>query len=123
VKPLLELHDCSPDEALLDRPVSRGAYQEVMGNLHNLFGSTNAVQYPSWCPLASYRVDYVVEGNTNAEVLEAYGTRTPTNCLSVCRRPVRRHRPGQTCNSRDAPAADGPTWKAACARPDFYLQT
>jgi arginine decarboxylase len=41
-----------------------------MGNLHNLFGSTNAVNIRLGAG-GPYRVDHVVRGNTNAEVLEA----------------------------------------------------
>jgi arginine decarboxylase len=69
-KPLLELHTLRPGEPYLIGLFLGGAYQEVMGNLHNLFGSTNAVHIR----LASgggYRLDHVVRGNTNAEVLEA----------------------------------------------------
>ena len=46
-----------------------GAYQ-VMGNLHNLFGTTNAVHI-RLSPGGSYRIDHVVQGDTNADVLEA----------------------------------------------------
>jgi arginine decarboxylase len=46
-----------------------GAYQEVMGNLHNLFGSTNAVNI-SLNENGDYRLDHVVKGDTNAQVLE-----------------------------------------------------
>ena len=47
-----------------------GAYQEVMGNLHNLFGSTNAVHLRLKAS-GGYQLDHVVRGDTNAEVLEA----------------------------------------------------
>jgi arginine decarboxylase len=47
-----------------------GAYQEVMGNLHNLFGSTNAVHIRLKAS-GGYQLDHVVPGDTNAEVLEA----------------------------------------------------
>ena len=46
-----------------------GAYQEVMGNLHNLFGSTNAVNI-NLNNDGEYRLDHVVKGDTNAQVLE-----------------------------------------------------
>ena len=46
-----------------------GAYQEVMGNLHNLFGSTDAAHI-RLTPGGEYQVDHVVRGDTNAEVLE-----------------------------------------------------
>ena len=69
-KPLLELHDLNPDEPYLIGMFLGGAYQEVMGNLHNLFGSTNAVHI-RLAPGGGYQVDHVVRGNTNAQVLEA----------------------------------------------------
>ena len=47
-----------------------GAYQEVMGNLHNLFGTTDAVHI-RLAPGGEYQVDHVVRGDTNAEVLKA----------------------------------------------------
>jgi arginine decarboxylase len=47
-----------------------GAYQEVMGNLHNLFGSTNAVHI-RLAPGGGYQVEHVVRGDTNADVLRA----------------------------------------------------
>ena len=47
-----------------------GAYQEVIGNLHNLFGSTNAVHLRLKAS-GGYQLDHVVRGDTNAEVLEA----------------------------------------------------
>ena len=69
-KPLLELHSLRPDEPYLIGMFLGGAYQEVMGNLHNLFGSTNAVHI-RLAPRGGYQVDHVVRGNTNAQVLEA----------------------------------------------------
>ncbi|AFY29829.1 biosynthetic arginine decarboxylase [Cyanobium gracile] len=70
VKPLLELHGLRPGEPYWIGLFLGGAYQEVMGNLHNLFGSTNAVHI-RLAAGGGYRVDHVVRGNTNAEVLEA----------------------------------------------------
>jgi len=70
VKPLLELHELRPGEPYLIGMFLAGAYQEVMGNLHNLFGSTNAVHI-RLAPGGGYQVDHVVRGDTNAEVLQA----------------------------------------------------
>jgi arginine decarboxylase len=70
VKPLLELHALRAGEPYLIGLFLGGAYQEVMGNLHNLFGSTNAVHI-RLTGGGGYRLDHVVRGNTNAEVLEA----------------------------------------------------
>ncbi len=69
-KPLLELHPLRAGEPYWIGLFLGGAYQEVMGNLHNLFGSTNAVhiRLPEG---GRYTVDHVVRGDTNAEVLEA----------------------------------------------------
>ena len=69
-KPLLELHDLRAGEPYLIGMFLGGAYQEVMGNLHNLFGSTNAAHI-RLTPGGGYQVDHVVRGDTNADVLEA----------------------------------------------------
>jgi arginine decarboxylase len=69
-KSLLELHQPKPGEPYLVGLFLAGAYQEVMGNLHNLFGSTNAVHI-RLAPGGGYRVDHVVQGDTNADVLQA----------------------------------------------------
>jgi len=69
-KPLLELHAPQEGQPYLLGMFLGGAYQEVMGNLHNLFGSTNAVHI-RLAPGGGYQVDHVVRGNTNAQVLEA----------------------------------------------------
>jgi len=44
-----------------------GAYQEILGDLHNLFGDTNAVHIS--IDQSGYRVDHVVEGDSVTEVL------------------------------------------------------
>jgi arginine decarboxylase len=44
-----------------------GAYQEILGDLHNLFGDTNAVHIA--LDENGYRVDNVVEGDSVTEVL------------------------------------------------------
>ena len=69
-KPLLELHPLQSDEPYLIGMFLGGAYQEVMGNLHNLFGTTDAVHI-RLAPGGNYQVDHVVRGDTNAEVLTA----------------------------------------------------
>ena len=68
-KPLLELHPLKPNEPYLIWMFLGGAYQEVMGNLHNLFGSTDAAHI-RLAPGGEYQVDHVVRGDTNADVLE-----------------------------------------------------
>jgi arginine decarboxylase len=45
-----------------------GAYQEILGDLHNLFGDTNAVHIS--VDEDGYKIDQVIDGETVAEVLE-----------------------------------------------------
>lgn len=45
-----------------------GAYQEILGDLHNLFGDTNAVHIS--VTENGYKVDQVIDGETVAEVLD-----------------------------------------------------
>ncbi|MGD9978443.1 MAG: biosynthetic arginine decarboxylase [Bacteroidales bacterium] len=45
-----------------------GAYQEILGDLHNLFGDTNAVHVS--VTDKSYEIDQIIDGETVAEVLE-----------------------------------------------------
>ncbi len=82
-KPLLELHNLKQGEPYWIGLFLAGAYQEVMGNLHNLFGSTNAVNIRLGAG-SQYQVDHVVRGNTNAEVLRAM-EHNPTNLLERLR--------------------------------------
>jgi arginine decarboxylase len=45
-----------------------GAYQEILGDLHNLFGDTNAVHIS--VTDKGYEIDQIIDGETVAEVLE-----------------------------------------------------
>jgi arginine decarboxylase len=45
-----------------------GAYQEILGDLHNLFGDTNAVHVS--VNSKGYSIDQIIDGETVAEVLE-----------------------------------------------------
>ena len=45
-----------------------GAYQEILGDLHNLFGDTNAVHLS--VKDGSYHIDQIIDGETVEEVLE-----------------------------------------------------
>ena len=69
-KALLELHALNDGEPYWIGMFLGGAYQEVMGNLHNLFGSTNAVHVRLNPRGNGYLLDHVVRGHTNADVLE-----------------------------------------------------
>ncbi len=66
VKSLLELHKLQDEPYYLGMFLN-GAYQEIMGNLHNLFGDTNTVHIR--LTPKGYRIEHVVRGDTVREVL------------------------------------------------------
>jgi arginine decarboxylase len=67
VKDDLQLHALNDDEYYLGIFLV-GAYQEILGDLHNLFGDTHTIQV-SLAPGGGYLIDRVVEGDTVTEVL------------------------------------------------------
>jgi arginine decarboxylase len=67
VKDVLPLHALNNDDYYLGIFLV-GAYQEILGDLHNLFGDTHAVQV-SLGPNGGYLIDHVVAGDTVTEVL------------------------------------------------------
>ena len=67
VKSVLELHTLKPDEPYYLGMFLNGAYQEIMGNLHNLFGDTNTIHIH--LTPKGYRIEHVVKGDTMKEVL------------------------------------------------------
>jgi arginine decarboxylase len=60
-----------------------GAYQEIMGNLHNLFGDTNAVHIT--LTTKGYQIEHVVKGDTMKEVL-GYVQYDPEDLMENMRR-------------------------------------
>jgi len=66
VKHFLELHPVNGEPYLIASFLV-GAYQEILGDLHNLFGDTDAVHVR--IAGDSYTVEHVVEGDSVAEVL------------------------------------------------------
>lgn len=67
VKPVLELHPLKAGEPYYLGLFLGGAYQEIMGNLHNLFGNTNVVHIQ--LTPAGFKIEHVVKGDTMKEVL------------------------------------------------------
>lgn len=67
VKSVLELHRLNPAEPYYLGLFLGGAYQEIMGNLHNLFGDTNAIHIK--LTPKGYEIEHVVKGDTMTEVL------------------------------------------------------
>jgi len=68
VKDFLALHALNDEDEYYIGIFLVGAYQEILGDLHNLFGDTNAVQV-SLASGGGYWIDHVVEGDTVTEVL------------------------------------------------------
>jgi arginine decarboxylase len=67
VKHVLELHPMESGKPYYLGLFLGGAYQEIMGNLHNLFGDTNAVHIK--LTPKGYKIEHVVKGDTMQEVV------------------------------------------------------
>lgn len=63
----LEVHELNETDPYYMGVFLVGAYQEILGDLHNLFGDTDAVHIT--VTQAGYTVDHVVEGDTVTEVI------------------------------------------------------
>ena len=68
VKPYLPLHPLKPGESYFLGTFLVGAYQEILGDLHNLFGDTNAV-HVDLDDAGQVTFTQVVEGDTVREAL------------------------------------------------------
>lgn len=64
----MSIHDLKPNEPYYVGVFLVGAYQEILGDLHNLFGDTNAVHIAVGSE--SYHIKQVIDGETVAEVLD-----------------------------------------------------
>jgi arginine decarboxylase len=84
VKHVLELHPLN-GEPYYVAAFLVGAYQEILGDLHNLFGDTDAVHVR--LDGDDYRVEHVVEGDSVAEVL-AFVQYSKEDLVSRVRRAV-----------------------------------
>ena len=68
VRNVLELHPVTEGEPYYLGVFLLGAYQEILGDLHNLFGDTNAV-HVTLEEDGTPNVDTVIKGDTVTEVL------------------------------------------------------
>jgi arginine decarboxylase len=84
VKHFLELHPPNGEPYLIGTFLV-GAYQEILGDLHNLFGDTDAVHVK--LDGDDYTVEHVVEGDSVAEVL-SYVQYSKEDLISRVRRAV-----------------------------------
>lgn len=67
IKHLLELHPLQDNQPYYLGMFLVGAYQEIMGNLHNLFGSTNLAQIQ--VSAQGYQIKHLVKGDAIKDVL------------------------------------------------------
>jgi arginine decarboxylase len=84
-RPSLELHPLREGERYILGIFLTGAYQEILGDLHNLFGDTNAVHVR--LEPGGYAVTDLVHGDTVTEVL-AYVQFRASDLLATFRRKV-----------------------------------
>lgn len=66
--PSLPVHNVREGEPYYMGVFLVGAYQEILGDMHNLFGDTNAVHISVYND--RYEIDRVIDGETVAEVLD-----------------------------------------------------
>jgi arginine decarboxylase len=64
----LPVHAVKPGEPYYLGVFLVGAYQEILGDMHNLFGDTNAVHISVYKD--RYEIDRIIDGETVAEVLD-----------------------------------------------------
>ncbi len=67
--PVLPLHELRPDYPYYLGVFMVGAYQEILGDLHNLFGDTNAAHIVLK-PEGGYEIEKVIDGEQVADVLD-----------------------------------------------------
>jgi arginine decarboxylase len=84
-KPSLELHPVVEDQPYILGIFLTGAYQEILGDLHNLFGDTNAVHVR--LTDQGYEITDLVHGDTVTEVLN-YVQFHASDLLATFRRKV-----------------------------------
>lgn len=68
IHPSLPVHPVRPGEPYYIGVFLVGAYQEILGDMHNLFGDTNAVHISVYKD--HYEIDKVIDGETVADVLD-----------------------------------------------------
>ncbi len=64
----LPVHSLKKDDSYYIGVFLVGAYQEILGDLHNLFGDTNVVHVSTGD--GGYKIDQVIDGESVADVLE-----------------------------------------------------
>ena len=70
-KSLLKLHKFNENEDYFIGIFLSGAYQEALGNLHNLFGNTNII-YIDITKENKYKISNIIKEDNKAEVLQIF---------------------------------------------------
>jgi arginine decarboxylase len=97
----LPMHSVSADEDYLLGIFLTGAYQEILGDLHNLFGDTHAVHLR--LDGDSYEIEQIVEGESVADVLD-YVQFHETVLIDRMRRQIQQARNEQRLTAKEANA-------------------
>ncbi|HEY3495405.1 MAG TPA: biosynthetic arginine decarboxylase [Polyangiaceae bacterium] len=87
VKSTLAVHTLKDNESYFLGMFLNGAYQEILGDLHNLFGDTNAVHVE--LTDTGYQIGHVIKGDSVSEVLR-YVEYQPENMVEAVRRQAER---------------------------------
>jgi arginine decarboxylase len=87
VKGTLAVHSMRDTESYYMGMFLNGAYQEILGDLHNLFGDTNAVHVALTDD--GYQIRHVVKGDSVSDVLR-YVEYVPENMVDAVRRQAER---------------------------------
>jgi arginine decarboxylase len=101
ISQVLPLHKEKQGETYLIGVFLIGAYQEILGDLHNLFGDTHAVHIRK--DGNSYELEQVIEGETVADVLD-YVQFHETVLIDRMRRQVQNARHSGRLSAREANA-------------------
>lgn len=80
----LPLHPLKPDQSYLLGIFMVGAYQEILGDLHNLFGDTDSINVELF-PDGSYQISEPERGDTIDELLRSIHFE-PKDLLAQCRK-------------------------------------
>ncbi len=87
VKSSLDVHPFKKGEPYLLGMFLNGAYQEILGDMHNLFGDTNAVHLELTDD--GYQISHVIKGDSVSEVLR-YVEYQPEHMVDAVRRQAER---------------------------------
>ncbi len=80
----IEVHQLKSDEPYYMSVFLTGAYQEILGDMHNLFGDTDAVHVVLNQSGSGYKVDSFVKGDSISDVLK-YVSYEPSSLLEQLR--------------------------------------